>query len=108
MDLSNACTLDAAGEYSTVSQLAATVITVLPLSCSALVQYHLVVLFPWLFDAGLPLCTDRLLLRCFTPADAHVVLEAFTTPEFIKYVGDRGMKNDTDALKVNRVLSVKR
>lgn len=41
--------------------------------------------------------TDRLILRQFTLNDADFVLELVNTPSWLKYIGDRGVKNLQDA-----------
>jgi RimJ/RimL family protein N-acetyltransferase len=41
--------------------------------------------------------TDRLVLREFTAADAAFVLRLVNEPSFLRYIGDRGVRNLDDA-----------
>lgn len=43
--------------------------------------------------------TARLCLRCVTLADAPVILELHTDPDFLRNIGDRGVHNAADALR---------
>lgn len=44
-----------------------------------------------------PLRTPRLTLRRFTPQDAPFILELVNDPSFIRYIGDKGVRNLDDA-----------
>ncbi len=41
--------------------------------------------------------TERLILCQLTPSDAEFIYELLNTPTWIKYIGDRGIKNIEDA-----------
>ncbi len=41
--------------------------------------------------------TDRLVLRRLTVDDAEFILELLNEPSFLKYIGDRGVRNLSDA-----------
>ncbi len=41
--------------------------------------------------------TARLTLRELSPADAEFILRLLNEPSFIRYIGDRGVRNETDA-----------
>ncbi|QKZ12389.1 GNAT family N-acetyltransferase [Spirosoma sp. KUDC1026] len=41
--------------------------------------------------------TDRLLLREFTPDDASFMLELLTSPPWLRFIGDRGVRTIDDA-----------
>lgn len=43
------------------------------------------------------LTTDRLILRRLTPGDAPFMLALQTSPDYLKYIGDRGVHNEEDA-----------
>lgn len=42
--------------------------------------------------------TERLYLREFLESDADFIIELFNDPTFIRYVGDRGIRNRDDAI----------
>jgi RimJ/RimL family protein N-acetyltransferase len=48
-------------------------------------------------DALKVLETQRLALRRFTPDDARFVLELVNDPDWLRYIGDRGVRNLDDA-----------
>lgn len=54
-------------------------------------------------DTAYILETPRLLVRRLTLADADVIIDAFNTPGFLSFVGDRGMTSPEPALKVQRL-----
>ncbi|MCE9644585.1 MAG: GNAT family N-acetyltransferase [Chloroflexi bacterium] len=41
--------------------------------------------------------TDRLLLRELTTQDAAFILDLYTQPSFLQFIGDRGLRNPDDA-----------
>lgn len=41
--------------------------------------------------------TERLTIREITPEDAEFVLDLLNQPSFLKYIGDRGVRNDQQA-----------
>jgi len=41
--------------------------------------------------------TSRLLIRELSPADAAFILELTNTPDWLQFIGDRGIRNITDA-----------
>lgn len=43
--------------------------------------------------------TERLLLRRFTEDDAEFILNLLNEPDWIKYIGDKGIKTIEDAKK---------
>jgi RimJ/RimL family protein N-acetyltransferase len=43
--------------------------------------------------------TARLRLRCLGEGDAAFILELLTDPDFLRNVGDRGVRNEEDALR---------
>lgn len=43
------------------------------------------------------LATDRLILRTLSTADAEFILELVNEPSWLRYIGDRGVKNINDA-----------
>ncbi|HMQ61508.1 MAG TPA: GNAT family N-acetyltransferase [Flavilitoribacter sp.] len=43
------------------------------------------------------LTTDRLTLRRLTTGDAPFMLALHTSPDWLKYIGDRGVRNEDDA-----------
>jgi len=45
------------------------------------------------------LTTARLQLLPFTPADAPFIRELVNTPDWLKYIGDRNVQTDADALR---------
>lgn len=49
---------------------------------------------PW----GMALETPRLRLRRFVPADAAFVVSLLTSPDWLRFIGDRGVHTETDAL----------
>lgn len=42
--------------------------------------------------------TPRLSLRRFEPADAAFVVSLLTSPDWLRFIGDRGVRTETDAL----------
>lgn len=46
---------------------------------------------------GVVLETPRLVLRRFTPADARLMLEVLIDPDFVRFVGDRGVRTVDEA-----------
>jgi ribosomal-protein-alanine N-acetyltransferase len=50
----------------------------------------------------LPLATERLSLRDFTLADAAFILELMNDPDFITYIGDKGVRDLAGAEKYLR------
>lgn len=44
-----------------------------------------------------PLLTERLQLRELTPADAPFIRRLLNEPSFLRFIGDRGVRNDADA-----------
>lgn len=51
-------------------------------------------------DAKVIAATPRLRLQELTVADTEVVLGALNSPEFLAFVGDRGLRTPEDAAKV--------
>jgi ribosomal-protein-alanine N-acetyltransferase len=45
-----------------------------------------------------PIHTARLTLRELSPADAGFILRLLNEPAFLRYIGDRGVRNEADAL----------
>lgn len=45
----------------------------------------------------LVLRTPRLALRWFTVADANVIVELLNEPLWIRFIGERGVRNEDDA-----------
>ena len=43
--------------------------------------------------------TDRLVLRLITDADAHFLYRLMNTPKWYKYIGDRKVRNEADAIQ---------
>jgi RimJ/RimL family protein N-acetyltransferase len=43
--------------------------------------------------------TERLVLRRFTIDDAEFVLELLNQPSFLRYIGDKGVRNTDDAVR---------
>lgn len=43
--------------------------------------------------------TERLVLRPFTPADAEFILALLNEPSFVRYIGDKKVRNLEDALQ---------
>ncbi len=43
--------------------------------------------------------TDRLLLRPLTPADAPALVALLNEPSFLRFIGDRGVRTEADALR---------
>ena len=41
--------------------------------------------------------TDRLILRCLRPQDAAFILELVNDPDWLRYIGDKGVRNLDDA-----------
>ncbi|MCB0633851.1 MAG: GNAT family N-acetyltransferase [Lewinella sp.] len=50
-------------------------------------------------DGEFILETERLLLQKFTPAHAGFVLQLLNSPAYLKYIGDKGIRTETDARK---------
>ena len=48
-------------------------------------------------DSSQSLRTERLDLRRFTPEDADLMLAVWNDPDFVKHVGDRGIRNMDEA-----------
>jgi ribosomal-protein-alanine N-acetyltransferase len=44
-----------------------------------------------------PIVTERLVLRHFQPADTELVLELLNEESFLRFIGDRGVRNLEDA-----------
>jgi RimJ/RimL family protein N-acetyltransferase len=42
--------------------------------------------------------TERLILRRLSPDDAQFILELLNQPSFLRYIGDKGVRNTDDAL----------
>ncbi|MGB5246314.1 MAG: GNAT family N-acetyltransferase [Woeseia sp.] len=47
---------------------------------------------------GPPLFTERLRLRELTPADAPFIVELLNDADFLKFIGDRGVRSTEDAV----------
>ena len=45
-----------------------------------------------------PLLTSRLQLRELTPADAPFIRRLLNEPSFLRFIGDRGVRNEADAV----------
>lgn len=45
------------------------------------------------------LTTERLVLRHLVPEDAPFLVELLNDPDFLRYIGDRGVRNTHDALR---------
>ena len=45
----------------------------------------------------MPLATSRLTLRRFTEDDASFILRLKNDPDFLRFVGDRGLRTEADA-----------
>ena len=43
--------------------------------------------------------TERLSLRRLTPDDAQFILELLNQPSFLRYIGDKGVRNSEDAIQ---------
>lgn len=43
--------------------------------------------------------TERLVLRKITTADAEFILELLNQPSFLRYIGDKGVRNSEDAVR---------
>ena len=43
--------------------------------------------------------TERLLLKPFGPEDAAFVVETYNSPKFLKFVGDKNIRTEEDAIK---------
>jgi [ribosomal protein S5]-alanine N-acetyltransferase len=48
-------------------------------------------------DDGVVIVTPRLALRTFREDDAAFLVELLNTPGFLRFIGDRGVRNDADA-----------